>query len=123
MIRGSCHCGAVRFELAITPEWLTACNCSVCRRLAALWAYADASEVRLYCGPHATIGYAWGDKTLAFHSCRTCGCITHWEPLRGNRQPDRSTRMAVNCRLADPQVVAPLRIRHFDGADSWIYLD
>jgi hypothetical protein len=119
MIEGSCHCGAVRFELTQTPESLTACTCSVCRRLGALWAYADASEVRLLCAPDATIGYAWGDKTLAFHSCRTCGCTTHWQSL----QPDRSTRMGVNRRMADPAAIAGLRIRRFDGADSWTYLD
>jgi hypothetical protein len=119
MIRGSCHCGAVRFELAKTPESLTACNCSVCHRLGALWAYGDASEIRLLCHPDATFAYAWGDRTLAFHSCRTCGCTTHWQSL----QPERSTRMAVNFRLAEPQAIAKLRIRHFDGADSWTYLD
>ena len=119
MIEGSCHCGAVRFELARTPEWLTACNCSVCRRLGALWAYGDASEVSLICKPDATSGYVWGDRTLAFHSCRTCGCTTHWQSL----QPDRSTRMGVNCRLTDPEVIASLRIRRFDGADSWVFLD
>jgi hypothetical protein len=119
MIVGWCHCGAVRFELARTPEWLTACNCSVCRRLGALWAYGDASEVRLIGKPDATSGYVWGDRSLAFHSCRTCGCTTHWQSL----QPDRSTRMGVNCRLADPEVIASLPIRRFDGADSWVFLD
>ena len=116
MIIGSCHCGAVRFELAKRPEWLTACNCSVCRRLGALWAYGDTSEVTLVRAPDATIGYVWGDRTLAFHICRTCGCPTHWEGLRGSR-------MGVNCRMADPAAIAPLRIRRLDGADSWTWLD
>lgn len=119
MIRGTCHCGAVAFELAKTPDWLTACNCSICRRLGTLWAHADAAEIKLTGGPDATFGYAWGDRTLAFHTCRTCGCTTHWQSL----QPDRSTRMAVNVLLADPDAVASLRIRHFDGADTWAYLD
>jgi hypothetical protein len=117
MIRGSCHCGAVRFELAKTPKWVTACNCSVCRRLCALWAYGNASEIRFVRQPDATFGYVWGDRSLAFHHCRICGCTTHWEGLRHSR------RMAVNCRLADPEVTARLRIRHFDGAGSWNYLD
>ena len=116
MIRGSCHCNAVRFELARTPEWLTACNCSVCRRIGALWAHADASEIRLIHAPDATFGYVWGDRSLAFHTCRTCGCTTHWKGLL-------YSRMAVNCRLADPEVIARVRTRHFDGADSWSWLD
>jgi hypothetical protein len=119
MIRGSCHCGAVRFELAVMPAWLTACNCSICRRIAPLWAYAEVGDIRLVRAADATFGYEWGDRTLAFHSCRTCGCTTHWESL----QPDRRGRMAVNCRLCDPADIANLRIRRFDGAHSWTYLD
>ena len=67
----------------------------------------------------ATLGYSWGDKSLAFHTCRTCGCTTHWEPL----DPSPQSRMAVNCRMSDPAAIAGLRIRNFDGADSWKYLD
>jgi hypothetical protein len=31
--------------------------------------------------------------------------------------------MAVNCRLADPEAIARLGIRRYDGADSWTWLD
>jgi hypothetical protein len=31
--------------------------------------------------------------------------------------------MAVNTRLLDPQDVAGVRLRHFDGADTFRYLD
>lgn len=31
--------------------------------------------------------------------------------------------MAVNLRLADPDVVAAVPVRRFDGADSWTFLD
>lgn len=119
MISGTCHCGAVTSTPADTPEWLTECNCSVCRKLGPLWAHAEASDVTLTRSEDATVGYAWGDRTLEFHTCRTCGCTTHWESL----DPEVSTRMAVNCRLADPQTVARLRVRHIDGADTWRYLD
>ena len=39
MIRASCHCGAVVMEADSQPRSVTACNCSICRRYAALWAY------------------------------------------------------------------------------------
>jgi len=44
VIEGSCHCGAVRWRLEATPEAATACNCTVCRRYAALWAYGHEGE-------------------------------------------------------------------------------
>ncbi len=119
MIKGSCHCGAVSFQFNEVPQWLTECNCSICRKLGALWAHADISAIRIEKAEDATLRYSWGDKNLAFHTCRTCGCTTHWENLK----PQESSQMAVNCRLAEPETISELRIRHLDGADSWTYLD
>ena len=39
MIQGFCHCGAVQWQFESQPEGATACNCTVCRRYAVLWAY------------------------------------------------------------------------------------
>ncbi|WP_282610736.1 GFA family protein [Pelagibius sp. Alg239-R121] len=119
MIHGSCHCGAVTFELLEQPKWLTDCNCSVCRRIGALWAHADVGKIKVSCADDATIGYITGDKTLIIRSCKTCGSTTHWE----NLDPPRHKHMAVNCRMADPEDIASLRIRRFDGAENWEYLD
>lgn len=119
MLKGSCHCGAVSFELPRPPETLTDCNCSICRRLGTLWAYYKEDEVRFTAGADATDSYAWGDRDLAFHRCQTCGCTTHWQGLR----PERENRMGVNARLLDPQDVAGIRVRHLDGADTWKFLD
>ena len=119
MYRGSCHCGAVRFDYLLTPEWLTSCNCSYCRRAGALWAHAETRQIRIRCSEGATLRYVWGDRTLAFHTCQTCGCTTHWE----NLTPGPEARMAVNMAMSDPAAIAGLRIRHLDGADTWEYFD
>jgi hypothetical protein len=119
VISGSCHCGAVSFTLRKEPEWLTQCNCSICRRIGGLWAHADVEEIQVVHDPEATIRYVWGDRLLAYHTCRTCGCTTHWE----NLGRDGSSRMAVNCRMSDPARISSIRVRCFDGADSWTYLD
>jgi hypothetical protein len=118
MIAATCHCGAVRFQIARAPGEVTDCNCSICRRLGALWAYFDPSDVRLET-PEADIGgYAWGERMLTFHHCRVCGCTTHWSPM------DKShPRMGVNSRLFEPEVLAGIRVRHLDGADTWTFLD
>jgi hypothetical protein len=119
MLRGSCHCGAVSFRLNTAPEWLTECNCSICRRIGGLWAHAEIEQIVIEGGRDATLAYSWGDRNLAFHTCRTCGCTTHWE----NLHPEKSSRMAVNGRMAAPADIAGIRIRRFDGADTWTYLD
>ncbi len=116
-ITGTCHCGAVSYEFRHQPSKTTSCNCSVCRRLSALWIYAPVDDVTI---TGSTDHYAYGEKSLAFHRCRTCGCATHWENLK----PDGDdVYMAVNLRLADPDVVAQVPVRHFDGADTWTFLD
>lgn len=120
MIHGSCHCGAVAWVFDGAPEKLTACNCSICRRIGGLWAYGTLANVTVIAAPDATNTYVQGDKTLATHSCRTCGCTTHWLALAPQ---DGDWRIAVNMRMAEPADYAGIRVRHFDGADSWTYLD
>ena len=115
MIEGSCHCGAVRIAIPSAPTELTSCNCSICRRTAALWCYFAPAQVRV---TGATATYCWGDKDLELHRCQTCGCVTHWSPVDPKRE-----RMGVNARMMDPAIVAAARVRRFDGADTWKWLD
>ncbi len=111
----TCHCGDVRLELAGLPASLTECNCSVCRRYAALWGYLAPDQVQLQL-PTQTKAYVWGDQSIEFHHCPNCGCVTHYVSLT-------TPRIAVNFRLAEPGLTAQLPVRHFDGADSWKYID
>ena len=117
MIEASCHCGAVRFQVAHPLETVTDCNCSICRRLGALWAYYDPAEVEISAEEGVVGNYAWGDRMLTFHHCRTCGCTTHWTPIK------KVPRMGVNARLFEPQVRAAAKVRRLDGADTWTYFD
>jgi hypothetical protein len=119
MLVATCHCGAVRIEVPRRPRTLTDCNCSICRRYGALWAYYKTRDVRVTHAPGATSAYSWGDRTLRFVRRRRCGCLTHWEPLR----PGGSGRMGVNARNLDPDAVNSARIRRLDGASTWKFLD
>ena len=119
MISGTCHCGSVRIEVPTRPEAVTLCNCSICRRYGALWAYYKVGTVRVIGHPEHTEEYVWGDKTLRTVRCGVCGCVTHWEPLES--KPDG--HMAVNVRTFDPNELEELRIRRFDGAETWKYVD
>ena len=118
--KASCHCGAVSFTLARSPVDLGSCNCSICRRHGGLFGYFTESEVELHFGENATFTYVQGDKCLRIHTCRTCGCTTHWDGIEGygNGAEGGDPRMAVNCRLMEPEEVKDIPIRHIDGA-SW----
>ncbi len=119
MLQGTCHCGTVKFVVSKLPEYLTDCNCSICRRIGARWAHYPPEAVSIDAPDGATIGYVQGDKTLTTHTCKRCGCTTHWMPI----DPAEHNRMAVNFRMCDPAEVGKLRVRHFDGADTWQFLD
>jgi hypothetical protein len=115
VIEASCHCGAVRLTVDTAPETVTDCNCSICRRSGMLCAYYSPTRVRIV---GATDVYMWGDRSIEFHRCKTCGCVTHWTPI------DRTyDRMGVNARMMDPDVLATARVRRFDGAQTWTYLE
>lgn len=118
MLKGQCHCGAVKFEFRETPEWLTECNCSACRRYGTIWAHGSPDNISIDMEPEATFTYVWGDKELAFHICRTCGNTTHWSAMDPTYK-----RMAVNTRLVPEKDVKDFRLRHFDGAETWEFLD
>lgn len=118
MHSGSCHCGAVTFDLSQSPEKLVDCNCSICRRIGALWGHVPISAVTINKKPDRVIEYVQGDKMLAMVSCQTCGCTTHWESRTEDGQ-----HMAVNFRMCDPSEVGKFEIKKLDGADTWEFLD
>lgn len=112
-MEGSCHCGAVRFEVADAPARVTDCNCSICSKLGTLWAYFPPDKVRFDSAPDATFGYVWGDRTIAFHTCRTCGCTTHWAAIETG-EPDR---MGINARLLTGLHRHDVELRQLDLAE------
>lgn len=114
MIEGSCHCGAVRWSFDGIPDGATACNCTVCRRYGALWAYDFVDERIKTSGP--TNMYIRG-TAIEFHFCLTCGCIAFWRALK--LESDGKRRIAVNLRLTEPALVANIPIDHFDGLDKF----
>lgn len=113
-LRGSCHCGSVGFRIEAVIDGATACNCTVCHRYGALWAYDYENEGIVVTGE--TKVYIRG-KALEFHFCAQCGCVVCWRECRlddGGRR-----RMAVNLRMCERTEVAEIPIDHFDGFDTF----
>ncbi|HZY50999.1 MAG TPA: GFA family protein [Devosia sp.] len=119
MLTATCHCGNVSLELETAPEQVTSCNCSICRRYGTLCAYYRPAQVRVTVKDGTTDTYMWGDKCMAHHRCPTCGCVTHWTAV----PEGEIDRMGVNARMLPPEILAKAKVRHFDGANTWKYLD
>lgn len=118
-LSGTCHCGAVKIELSHIPASLTECNCSVCRRYGARWAYFTRTTARISHDADAVSSYSWNDRAIEFFHCNHCGCLTHYE----STEKSPNSRIAVNTRMMAPGPLAGLPIKYFDGAASWTYLD
>ncbi len=115
-MRAVCHCMAVQFEIDAAPPWVLDCNCSICRRYGALWAYYHHGGLRLASPAEATVAYLWNDRSLAFHHCKTCGCATH---LQAVDQADRPI-LGLNARLIlglDPAT----HVQQIDNAHTGVF--
>ena len=108
-VEGSCHCGGVRLTVPHAPEWVGACNCSICSKTGWLVAYYPDDAVTV---EGETRTYIWGDRMIGLHHCPTCGCITHWKTLG-----EDFGRMGVHARLLDGFDPAKVEIRYFDNKD------
>lgn len=113
MIHGSCHCGKLSWRLEDRPESATACNCTLCRRYGALWAYGEDGSNISFNGESAD--YIHGDRYLGFQFCRDCGCVIGFRALALDE--NGKSGAAVNLRMAEPDTVADIPIRHFNGLE------
>ncbi len=119
MITGKCHCGAVSYEFRESPDFAVSCNCSICRQLGVHWIYGKRDTVTVNAPENGLISYSWGERHLKFRACKSGGVTTHYTPT----DPKKHDKVVVNLKLADPEIAKDIRIRHFDGADTWAFLD
>lgn len=116
--RTTCHCTAVSIEMDRPIRQMTECNCSICRRYGALWAYQQRKAIRVFDTDKCLQSYRWGKESIEYFHCTRCGCVTHYEQT--DKREDGSDMSAVNMRLIDdPTRIAHLPIRLLDGADTW----
>jgi hypothetical protein len=119
MFHAECHCGNIKLVASEPPSEITSCNCSICNRLGALWAYYDEETVRVTIGDASISTYSWGEKTITYHRCENCGCTTHYTTT----EDDGNRLIAINCRMAQLSDISDIPVREFDGLFTWKYLD
>lgn len=71
--RGTCHCGAVEFEIETDFPELTMCDCSICRRKNALMVKVHESRLTLNAGAGDLTEYRFHTGTARHYFCRVCG--------------------------------------------------
>ncbi len=76
---GSCHCGAVVFEVDLEDglQNLRRCNCSLCRRKGAIMASVPVQKLKVVAGEDQLSLYQWNKKIARHYFCKHCGIYTH----------------------------------------------
>jgi hypothetical protein len=76
---GTCHCGAVAFEVELENGLgdLKRCNCSLCHRKGAIMAFAPVERLKIVKGAEMLTLYQWNTKVAKHYFCKICGIYTH----------------------------------------------
>jgi len=74
--QGSCHCGAVVFEIDTEFTQFSQCNCTLCTKKNAVMAKVHKDHFRLVRGEEFLALYQWNTKTARHHFCKHCGIYT-----------------------------------------------
>lgn len=108
IVRGGCHCGAVRFEAETGPApELLDCNCSICARTGYLHLIVPRRDFKLNSGEGALSEYRFGTGAALHLFCATCGIKSFYRP---RSHPDG---VSINARCLDAPLAAP--VRPYDG--------
>lgn len=114
MIEGSCHCGRTGWTFDGVSDRATICNCTLCRKIGVLWIYDYiGGKIMLRGEVKSYIRADEPEPCLETVFCPDCSNVLAWRSL--TKEENGLLRAAVNIRLAEPELVADIPIRHFDG--------
>jgi hypothetical protein len=116
--RGSCHCGAVRFEADIDLAAGTIrCNCTLCTKQRNWAAIVARPAFRLLAGEAALTEYRCNTRTEQHFFCATCGV----RPFGMGTSPRWGQYVAVSVACLDqvtPEELAAVPVTCLDGRND-----
>ena len=108
---GSCHCGAVRYEVETDLARVISCNCSMCSRTGWLLTFVPAAKFKLLSGDTALTDYRFHSEKIAHLFCKTCGIKSFGK----GSMPSGEEMRAINVRCLEGVDPETLTITKVDG--------
>jgi hypothetical protein len=109
---GSCHCGAVAYEVTLALDHLVTCNCSICRRQGTILGFAPAENFTLLKGAENLSDYQFASGNIHHEFCKTCGVKSFSRGVGA----DGVEMRAINVRCLDGVDIDSLLPQKYDGA-------
>jgi hypothetical protein len=111
MLKGSCHCGAVAFEVESDLDQVIECNCSHCLRKGYLLTFVPRGALTVLQGEDRLSTYTFNTHTIRHRFCATCGCA----PFGEGKKPTGEATAAVNVRCLEGIELSDLTLIPVDG--------
>ena len=108
---GGCHCGAVRFRVAVDKHEASDCNCSICKKKGFLHLIVPPERFTLLSGEDVLTTYTFNTGTAQHTFCRICGIHSFYRPRSHPEHFD------VNVRCLDSDAIQDFQILPFDGVN------
>ena len=112
LYQGSCHCGAIAFEVDGELDQAMECNCSHCSRKGYLLWFVDRANLLLRSPVESELAtYTFNKHAIKHHFCAKCGCA----PFGFGNNPKGGSTAAVNIRCLENLDRTQLKIVQVDG--------
>lgn len=111
---GSCHCGAVKFDVDLSLDRTITCNCSMCQRAGTILAFVPSDKFNLISGSDVLKSYHFNKKVIDHLFCSICGI----KPFARGRGENGIETIAVNVRCLEGVELGELNSQSYNGRES-----
>ena len=110
---GGCHCGKIRYQVALDLKSAMTCNCSYCSKKGFILAFVPQNQFKLLSGENNLTEYQFNKKVIQHLFCKTCGV----QSFGRGKAPDGSPTVMINLRCLDNFDFSKVPTKEFNGKD------
>ncbi len=110
VLTGSCHCGAVKFQIEAPISELTTCDCSLCVKRNAVMAKVPEEALTVLEGEDLLTLYQWNTRRAQHYFCGRCGIYVF------HRKRAAADHFGINVFCLDHFDASSVPVRATEGA-------